>query len=301
MSDPFTLRWGILATGGIAKTFSKDLLIDPKTRNVDVRHRVVAAASSTSASRAEEFLRDIGAEASAKAYGSYKELAADPDVDIIYIATPHSHHYQNARLCLEANKNVLVEKAFTTNAQQAEELIKIARTKNVFMMEALWTRYFPLSIYVREMITSGRLGKVHSAHANIFILALTDEKLFDESSRMVNPELAGGALLDLGIYALTWIFQCLYHTLPDSEKTQPQVASIVKKYPLSGVDEMTSMVLSFPRSAKLGGDIHAVAATGMRISNDVDGKGTSGPAVRIRGDKGEIQVRTLSTGRRSFS
>lgn len=99
---PYTLNWGILATGGIAKTFSKDLLIDPKTRNVeDVVHKVVAVASSSSVPKSEDFAKDIGCDASTKCYGSYDELVADPNVDIIYIATPHSHHYEHAKQCLD--------------------------------------------------------------------------------------------------------------------------------------------------------------------------------------------------------
>jgi len=134
----FQLKWGILATGGIAESFARDLWPNPETRGVnDIEHKVVAAASSSSAKRAEDFLKEVRAPEGAKAYGSYKELVQDPNVDIIYVATPHSHHYQNARLCLEAGKNVLCEKAFTTNAAQLETLIKIAKEKNVFLMEAV--------------------------------------------------------------------------------------------------------------------------------------------------------------------
>lgn len=124
------VRWGILATGGIAKTFAKDLTVDPKTRNVNaITHTVVAAASSSSKERAADFLKQVDAPSSAKAYGSYDEFVKDPDIDIVYVATPHSHHYQNAMLCLEAGKNVLCEKAFTVNAEQAKILVKKAREK----------------------------------------------------------------------------------------------------------------------------------------------------------------------------
>lgn len=134
----FQLKWGILATGGIAESFARDLWVNPDTRGVkDVEHVVVAAASSSSADRAKAFLKEVRAPDSAKAYGSYKELVADPNVDIIYVATPHSHHYQNVMLCLEAGKNVLCEKAFTTNAAQTEALIKKAKEKNLFLMEAV--------------------------------------------------------------------------------------------------------------------------------------------------------------------
>lgn len=134
----FQLKWGILATGGIAEAFTRDLTVDPSTRKRnDIQHVIAAAASSSSADRAKEFLKKVGAPDSAKAYGSYKELVADKEVDIIYVATPHSHHYQNVRLALEAGKDVLCEKAFTTNAKQAEELIGIAREKKLFLMEAV--------------------------------------------------------------------------------------------------------------------------------------------------------------------
>lgn len=139
----------------------KDVSVDPATRNVkDIRHELVAAASSSSKSRAESFLRECGAPEHAIAYSSYSELAQDPRVDVIYIATPHSHHYQNAMMCLEAGKNVLSEKAFTVNAKQARALAAKAKEKNLLLMEGMWTRYFPLSIYVRELVTSGRLGPV---------------------------------------------------------------------------------------------------------------------------------------------
>ena len=118
------------ATGGIAKSFTVDLLIDPKTRGVDtLKHTVVAAASSSGASRAQDFLKDCGAPASAKAYGSYDEFVKDPNIDMVYVATPHSHHYQNVMLCLEAGLNVLCEKAFTVNAAQAKALVKKAKEK----------------------------------------------------------------------------------------------------------------------------------------------------------------------------
>jgi dihydrodiol dehydrogenase / D-xylose 1-dehydrogenase (NADP) len=134
----FQLKWGILATGGIAETFGRDILLSPETRGLhDIEHVIVAAAASGSPSRARAFLDRIGASSAATAYGSYKELTQDPKIDIIYIATPHSHHYQHCMLCLEAGKNVLCEKAFTTNAEQLNILIQKAKEKNVFLMEAV--------------------------------------------------------------------------------------------------------------------------------------------------------------------
>lgn len=288
---PTVIRWGILATGGIAQTFTRDLLVDPATRNVhEIKHTVVAAASSSSASRAQEFLKTVGAPSSAVAYGSYEELVQNKDIDIVYVATPHSHHYQNVMLCLEAGKHVLCEKAFTVNAAQAKKLIETARAKNLFLMEAVWTRYFPLSIYVREAITSGKLGAVTRLFADNSIGVDPEKAWSDGKHRMVNPDLAGGALLDLGIYSLTWVFQTLYTTQDPQTRKAPRVISSIKKYPQTGVDELTTMLLTFPRDASSGGDMHAVATTGFRTSNDVDGAGTAGPAVRIQGTQGELQV-----------
>jgi predicted dehydrogenase len=127
----------------------------------DVRHEVVAVSSSSSKERAAEFITKVKAPSSAKAYGSYHELVADPDIDIIYVATPHSHHFQNAMLALDAGKNVLCEKALTVTASQARKLVEKAREKGVFFMEAVWTRYFPLSIQVRKRIQDGEIGTVY--------------------------------------------------------------------------------------------------------------------------------------------
>ena len=130
MTDPKPTRWGILATGGIAKSFALDLLVDPSTRGpTGQRHTIVAAASSSGKSRAQAFLKDVGAEPDAKPYGSYEELANDANVDIVYVASPHSHHFKNIMLCLNAGRNVLSEKAFVVNARQCKVLIETAREK----------------------------------------------------------------------------------------------------------------------------------------------------------------------------
>ena len=255
-----------------------------------LKHTVVAAASSSSKSRAEDFLKEVQAPSGAKAYGSYEEFVKDSDIDIVYIATPHSHHYQNAMLCLEAGKNVLCEKAFTVNAAQARKLAEKAKEKNLFLMEAVWTRYFPLSVYVREQITSGRIGPVARVISDNSMAEDPENKYADGKSRMVNPDLAGGALLDLGIYALTWVFQTLYHTQPKESRQPPKVISIMKIYePTEKADEQSTTILQFPRSKEAGGEAHAVSTTSLRVATSPgDNKDT--PFVRIQGPKGEIQV-----------
>ncbi|KAH7139720.1 hypothetical protein B0J13DRAFT_477975 [Dactylonectria estremocensis] len=286
-----TVRWGILATGGIAKSFGRDLSVDPNTRNVtDVRHELVAAASSSSISKAEQFLRECDAPPHARAYGSYADLATDGDVDIIYIATPHSHHYQNAMLLLESGKNVLCEKAFTVNSRQARALADKAKDKGLLLMEGMWTRYFPLSAYVRELVSSGRIGPVErvlSEHSLPYA-----GRFEDDNNIMVNPRLAGGILLDGGIYSLTWAFQALYSTQPAATRQPPTFKSMVAKYAPTGVDSMVTMMLEFPRDEEHGGPAHAVASCSMGLSNDAVATAADAviPNIRIQGPQGELQV-----------
>ncbi|KAI5460860.1 hypothetical protein BGZ63DRAFT_387930 [Mariannaea sp. PMI_226] len=289
MATPREIRWGILATGAISITFTKDLLVDPNTRGVsNIKHTVVAAASSTSAARAQSFLQDVKAPSTAKAYGSYEELVRDPDVEIIYVATPHSHHYQNVMLCLEAGKHVLCEKAFTVNAQQARILAEKAKEKGVFLAEAFWTRYFDLTNYVRDVVHSGRLGTVYRVFSDASARLSPEANFGDSKHRLVNPNLAGGALLDLGVYSLTWPFLVFWK--PDS---QPEVVSSITKYEQTSVDESTTMLLTFPRPASSGGNAHAVATTSIRIGN-VSGAANPVPCVRIQGELGELQLFSLA-------
>ena len=152
------------------------------------------AVASRTLSRAQKFAADYGVR---HAYGSYEELANDPQVDLIYVATPHSEHYNNILLCLEHNKNLLVEKAFTANALMASEVIALAEEKGVFLCEAMWTRFLPAVQMVKDWIFAGKIGKVESVEAD-FSMPLT------HIDRLRKPELAGGALLDLGIYSLTF-------------------------------------------------------------------------------------------------
>lgn len=131
------------------------------------------------------------------AYGSYEELVNDPKVDLVYIATPHSHHYQHARLALEHGKPCLVEKAFTANTREAKELLALAKEKGLFITEAIWTRYMPLSHKVKEIMESGAIGEPR-------ILTATLCYMMENKERIVKPELCGGALLDLGVYSISF-------------------------------------------------------------------------------------------------
>ncbi|KAH6975663.1 hypothetical protein EDB80DRAFT_621062 [Ilyonectria destructans] len=288
MTTTREIRWGILATGAISQTFTKDLLVDPTTRGVsNLKHTVVAAASSSSSARAETFLKDVGASSAAKAYGSYEELVQDADVEIIYVATPHSHHYQNVMLCLEAGKHVLCEKAFTVNAKQARILVDKAREKGLFLMEAFWTRYFPVTDYVRDVISSGKLGTVYRVFSDLSAGMSPETTFKDGKHRMVNADLAGGALLDLGVYALTWPFLVFYKDLAPGEG--PKVLASMKKYKQTSADETTTILLTFPRAESAGGDAHAVATTSIRVGS-LQNDPTPQASVRIQGELGELQL-----------
>ena len=156
-------------------------------------------------------------------------------------------------------------------------------------MEAVWTRYFPISIYVRSLITSGTLGIIQRVTADNSFPMDPSFSFADGKHRMVNLNLAGGALLDLGIYSLTWVFQTLYLTQDEQKRRKPSVVSMMKKFK-TGADESTNMLLTFPRPEEEGGDAQAVATTSMSMRNDPDGNRSNGPVIWVQGEKGEVQI-----------
>ena len=184
------MKFAILGCGHIATKMAAAVKALEK-RDMGVEAYAVA---SRSLEKAQKFADDYGF---GRAYGSYEELARDPQVDLIYIATPHSEHYNNMLLCLEHGRNLLVEKAFTANAVMASEAIALAEKKGIFLCEAMWTRFLPAVQMIKDWILAGKIGRVESVEAD-FSMPLT------HIERMTNPELAGGALLDLGIYSLTF-------------------------------------------------------------------------------------------------
>jgi predicted dehydrogenase len=169
-------------------------------------------------------------------------LVNDPKVDVIYVATPHSHHYDCVKLALNAGKHVLCEKPFTVNAAQAKILAALAKEKNRFLLEAVWTRFFPLSKQVRHLISSGALGDVHMVFAD---LSVDMEKgVKGLKHRMYNPDLAGGSLLDLGTYSLTWVMQTIYDAQKDRGE-KPTITGSLVPDPDTGVDETATVVLTW--------------------------------------------------------
>ena len=186
-------RWGILAPGAISGAFAAALQ--------QAEGAELAAVGSRDAERARDFAARYGVP---RSHGSYAELAADPDVDAIYIGTPHAFHERDTVLCLEQGKHVLCEKPFALNAAQARRMIEAARRHDRLVMEAMWTRFLPSLVHMRQVIDAGAIGDVRSLTADFGI-----QPEFDPASRLFDPALGGGALLDLGVYAVSvssWLF-----------------------------------------------------------------------------------------------
>lgn len=181
------MKIGILGAGRIADVMARTVAAIPD-------HAELYAIASRSLDRAMEFAQKHSVP---KAYGSYEELLSDPQVDLVYVATPHSEHYANMKMCISHKKAVLCEKAFTKNAAEAREILDLAKKEKVFVTEAIWTRYMPSRTKIREIIDSGIIGTPDTLTANLHYSIANKE-------RMVRPELAGGALLDLGVYSLNF-------------------------------------------------------------------------------------------------
>ena len=180
------IKLGIIGAGWIADKMAEAL--------APLSDYEVYAIASRSLEKAQEFAAHWKV---AKAYGSYEGLVKDPDVDLVYIATPHSHHYPHTKLALENGKPCLVEKSFTANAREAKELLDLAKSKGIFITEAIWTRYMPLSHKVKELMESGIIGEPR-------VLTATLCYMMENKERIVRPDLCGGALLDLGVYVLNF-------------------------------------------------------------------------------------------------
>ncbi|MBB2945808.1 putative dehydrogenase [Actinoplanes lutulentus] len=245
------VRWGILGPGGIASTFAADLPL--------VEGAELAAVGSRSLATAEAFAQRHGF---ARAHGSYADLAADDGVDIVYVATPHAFHFEGAMLCVEAGKAVLVEKPITLDLASTAQLIQAARAKGVFLMEAMWMRCNPAIRKIAELVEEGAIGWVSAIHADFGL-----QGPFDASHRLRDPELGGGALLDLGVYPIH-----LTHMLLGSPAKAHAWAHLTPER----VDENTGVLLGY--------EAGAVAALTCSIN------GESRNAASITGTDGRIDL-----------
>jgi predicted dehydrogenase len=213
-----------LGTGGIARAFAQDLNL--------IQGHTIGAVGSRTLENAQKFSATFGG----TAYGSYEELVTDPTIDAIYVATPHPAHHDNVVMALDAGKPVLCEKPFSVNAREAQSMVDAAARNGVALMEAMWARFLPHYGKVREIVESGVLGPILSIHAD------HGQRLADKGiSRLVEPDLAGGALLDLGIYPVSFAHMILgtpSHITSDSVMTE------------KGVDAQTSMILTYEGGAQ---------------------------------------------------
>ena len=230
-----TYNWAILGCGKIAQKFSSDLKLLPNAK--------LYAAASRNLEKAQNFASEFGFE---KSYGSYEEMVKDSNVDVVYIASPHSHHYEHTLLCLDHKKAVLCEKAFAINKKEAEEMIASAKENNTFLMEAFWTLFQPHYIKALEIIRSEELGKLKAVRSDF---AFNADK--DPNNRMYNIALGAGSLLDIGIYpvfaALTTLGKPEFlKTLVDFSPTGSEESiSMIFKYKNGEMASLTSSFASF--------------------------------------------------------
>jgi predicted dehydrogenase len=248
-NTPF--RWGIIGPGNIARKFANGLKYS--------RGAVIGAVGSRTKERADEFAKDFNVPT---VYGSYEELAADDTLDAVYVATPHSGHISGAKLCIEHGKPVLVEKPFTINAKEARIVIDLAREKNVFCMEGMWTRFFPSMVKARELVNSGAIGNVRMIQADFGFRAGIDPK-----GRLFDTALGGGALLDVGIYPVS--FACMILGLPSKTAAVASIGS-------TKVDEVTGVLLQY--------DSGAIAVLSAAV------RANSAQQAAVYGDTGSIHV-----------
>jgi len=245
------VRWGIIGTGKIAAKFAADLAFAPGAKLIAVGSRGQASADAFG----DQFSIPTR-------HGSYEDLANDPNVDAVYVATPHPAHHDATILCLNAGKHVLCEKAFAMNAAEACEMIEAAKTNNRFLMEAMWIRFRPIMYKIREIIAAGTLGEIQLVTANIGW-----KSSFDPEFRLYKPALGGGALLDGGVYPVSFASMVL---------GAPDQVTGVATLGESNVDENASIALRHPSGA--------VAALGVTIRANPVSLGM------IVGDKGTILI-----------
>lgn len=248
------MKIGILGAGHISRSVAPTLVAMPEIE--------CYAVASRSLEKAEGFAREFGF---AKAYGSYEEMLADPLVELVYVATPHSHHFEHMMLCIDHGKNILCEKAFTVNGMEARAIQKAAAEKGVFVAEAIWPRYMPSRNVIRSVLESGIIGTPNTLTGNL-------SYDIDEVRRIREPELAGGALLDIGVYGINF---ALMHFGTDIQRVESAVKMLE-----TGVDAMETITI-FYRDGRMAVLTHSIFCRSDR-------KGM------IHGDKGYMVVENIN-------
>lgn len=228
-------RWGIIGSGNIAGAFARGLASAPGA--------TLRAVGSRTQERAALFAADHSVP---RAYGSYREVAEDPTVDVVYVATPHAVHYENTMMCLEAGKPVLCEKPLAATAKQAEEMARLARARGLFLMEGMWTFTFPAMARAIELVGTGAIGRVVSVSANLGFAATASP-----DSRLFRPELGGGALLDVGVYGIA-----VSNAVAGSPPESIVAAAAIEEH---GVDQTTTILLRY-RGGAIASVVCSIAA-----------------------------------------
>ncbi|MGO1879427.1 MAG: Gfo/Idh/MocA family protein [Microbacterium gubbeenense] len=246
-----TLRWGILATGGIARKFTSDLITAGLT---------VAAAGSRTQESADRFAGEFGIPA---AHGSYAALAEDPGVDAIYIATPHPQHVEAARLALAGGKHVLIEKPITLTGAEAAEIRDLAEARGLVAMEAMWTRYVPMMARIREILAAGTIGEVRAVSADH-----TQSISTDPAHRLNALELGGGALLDLGVYPISFVWDVL--GAPTTIQASGRIGETGADTEVATVMTHASGAVSTTMSSSRGAGPNTAHIVGSRARIDID-------------------------------
>lgn len=274
------IKWGIVGAGNIAHSFSKDLAL--------VIGGELTAVASRDLDKARSFANEYGAP---NAFGSYEELFTSDTVDVIYIATPHTTHAELSIAAMKAGKNVLCEKPVGVNKGEVEAMIKVAKENNVFFMEALWTRFNPTIKRVKELVDNGTIGDIGYLHADFAFYALDR----DENGRLLNPALAGGSLLDIGIYPIFLSYLML--GIPKDIKA---TANFYK----TGVEVQISMIFNYEKAQAI---LYSGLNSNSEMKAEIAGsKGsifvhprwheTSGYTLEINGDSSVIEVGKVGKG-----
>lgn len=274
------IRWGILGPGRIANSFAKDLRLTETSELV--------AVASRNLSRASEFAKEYNAK---YAYGSYEELFNSPDVDVIYIATPHTHHAALAITAMEHGKHVLCEKPIGVNKNEVTRMIAAAQKNKVFLMEALWTRFNPSISKIKELVDSNKIGSIGYLQADFAFFALDRE----EEGRLLNPALAGGSLLDIGIYPIFLAYLML---------GKPANILATSKFHSTGAEIQTSLIFEYDKAQAM---LYSGLTSNSEMKAKITGtKGsiyihprwheTNGFTIEINGEKEDIEEPTIGKG-----
>ncbi|OQU96016.1 hypothetical protein CLAIMM_02160 [Cladophialophora immunda] len=283
MASQFRCRWALLSLSAIASTFVDDILL-PRDDSDTIRHVITCVSTTGSENRARSWLteRNVPDLSSVKIFTSYEEMLKAGDFDIVYVSTPHSLHYLHASTALDNKRNVLLEKPATINVKQFERLVQKAKSQNVVLMEAMWTRYLPATVFLqRELLPT--VGQVKRIFADLSVPIVSDD--LPRSSRLLDKRAGAGALLDMGVYALAWI-----DIASNGNRSNEVVYANTVPYDTGKelIDDINTVVVS--DGASVGIVTTSLSLGGSNKHPDKLAAPKIGPAVRIEAEKAQITI-----------